>query len=134
MLSPVTGMDEVADARLAVIRRLWDVVWRDFDVAAIDDLMSERYIRHNAAGTQVLSRAELKDAFVQYQRVLHAPVTTVDSWAQEGDVVFVRATSRGVNIETGRPQVVTWMASYRFEGSRIAEGWIATVPDVDWEA
>ena len=47
--------------------------------------------------------------------------------------MFVRATSRGVNIETERPQVVTWMASYRFEGDRIAEGWIATIPDVDWE-
>lgn len=130
MSAPDTDPDE----RLAVIRRLWDDVWRDSDVAALDELMAERYVRHNAAGTQVLTREELKDAFVQYQRVLHAPVTTVDASAHNGDVVFVRATSRGMNIETGQPHVVTWMASYRFEGLRIAEGWIATVPDVDWEA
>ena len=118
---------------LDVVRRLWDAVWRDGDVAKLDDLIAERYVRHNSMGTEDLSRQELKEAYVQYQRVLHAPVTTVDASAREGDVVFVRATSRGVNIETERPQVVTWMASYRFEGDRIAEGWIATIPDVDWE-
>lgn len=117
-----------------VVRRLWDQVWRDSDVASVDDLMADRYIRHNASGTQELTRAELKDAFVQYQRVLRSPVTTVDSWARAGDTIFLRATSRGVNIETERQQVVTWMLSYRFEGDRIAEGWIATVPDVDWES
>ena len=129
----MTDPDVTADEMLDVVRRLWDVVWRDSDVAALDDVMADRYVRHNAAGTQDLSRAELKDAFVQYQRVLHAPVTTVDSAARTGDTLFIRATSRGVNIETGRPQVVTWMVAYRFEGGRIAEGWIATVPDVDWE-
>lgn len=129
----MTDPDVTADEMLDVVRRLWDVVWRDSDVAALDDVMADRYVRHNAAGTQELSRAELKDAFVQYQRVLHAPVTTVDAAARAGDTLFIRATSRGVNIETGRPQVVTWMVAYRFEGRRIAEGWIATVPDVDWE-
>lgn len=128
----MTGSDRT-DAMLAVVRRLWDVVWRDNDVAALDGLIADRYIRHNSAGTADLDRDELKEVFVQYQRVLHAPVTTVDAAAREGDIIFVRATSRGVNIETGQPQVVTWMASYRFEGDRIAEGWIATVPDVEWE-
>lgn len=121
------------DEMLTVVRRLWDAVWRDGDVAALDHLIANRYIRHNASGTESLSRQELKEVFVQYQRVLHAPVTTVDDSARNGDVMFVRATSRGVNIETGQQQVVTWMASYRFEGDRIAEGWIATIPDVDWE-
>lgn len=118
---------------IAVVRRLWDGVWRDNDVAVIDELMADRYVRHNAAGTETLTREDLKEAFVQYQRVLHAPVTTVDACARAGDTLFLRATSRGVNIETGGEQVVTWMAAYRFEDLRIAEGWIATVPDVDWE-
>ena len=126
--------DARSDEMLAVVRRLWDVVWREGHVAGLDDLMADTYIRHNAAGTQRLTRAELKDAFVQYQRVLHHPVTTVDASARSGDTVFVRATSRGVNIETERPQVVTWMVAYRFEGDRIAEGWISTVPDVDWQS
>jgi hypothetical protein len=30
--------------------------------------------------------------------------------------------------------VVTWMLAYRFEGDRIAEGWISTLPDVDWQS
>lgn len=130
MTTPAPSTDE----RLAVIRRLWDEVWRDSDVAALDDLIAERYVRHNASGTQVLTRQELKKAFVQYQRVLHSPVTTVDDAAANGDVVFVRATSRGVNIETERPRVLTWMLAYRFDGLRITEGWVATVPEVDWEA
>ena len=123
-----------SDEMLGVVRRLWDVVWRESHVGALDELMADPYIRHNAAGTERLSRAELKDAFVQYQRVLRSPVTSVDAFARNGDTLFVRATSRGLNIETERPQVVTWMLAYRFEGLRIAEGWVATLPDVDWEA
>lgn len=117
-----------------VVRRLWDQVWRDSDVAQIDELMADPYVRHNAAGTEVVSRTALKDAFVQYQRVLRSPVTTVDSWARSGDTIFLRATSRGVNTETERQQVVTWMVAYRFEGTRIAEGWITTLADVDWSS
>ena len=115
-----------------VVRRLWDEVWRDNDVAVIDEVVADRYVRHNSSGTVSLTREQLKAEFVQYQRALHSPVTAVDSWASEGDVIFVRATIRGVNIETERSQVMTWMASYRFEGDRISEGWIATLPDVDW--
>ncbi len=130
MSEPVPSDEQMID----VVSRLWDHVWRGSDVAQIDELMADPYIRHNASGTEVVSRAALKDAFVQYQRVLHSPVTTVDSWARTGDTIFLRATSRGVNIETQRPQVVTWMVAYRFEGTRIAEGWIATLADVDWTA
>jgi predicted SnoaL-like aldol condensation-catalyzing enzyme len=124
----------MAEGMLRVVRRLWDEVWRDRDVAVLDEIVAEHYVRHNSSGTVTLTREELKAEFVQYQRTLHSPVTTVDAWAREGDVIFVRATSRGVNIETERAQVVTWMSSYRFEGDRIAEGWIATLPDVDWES
>jgi ketosteroid isomerase-like protein len=128
-MSEATPTDE---QMIDVVRRLWDQVWRASDVAQIDELMADPYVRHNASGTEVVSRAALKDAFVQYQRVLRSPVTTVDSWARAGDTIFLRATSRGVNIETERQQVVTWMVAYRFEGLRIAEGWIATLADVDW--
>ena len=48
--------------------------------------------------------------------------------------MWTRATSVGINRETGERAVVTWMLVQRIEGERIAEHWVATLPGVDWGA
>lgn len=121
------------DAR-SFLRAWWESVWRDGDVEVVDALVAETYRHHSAAGNVTLSRAELKRRLIQYQRVLHGAVTTVDAYALHGDTLWHRATSRGVNLETGAPALVSWMVVHRFEGGRLVEGWAAAVPDVDWTA
>ena len=120
------------DEAQAFLRDWWEGVWHRGDFSLIDRLVGERYLQHTARGNAVLSRAELKERMSQYQRVLHGPDTTVDAYTVDGDRLWVRATSRGANLETNAPSLVTWLLTYRFEGGRLVEGWVATVPDVDW--
>lgn len=124
-------MDEVAAKGL--LRSWWDRVWGEGDLGAIDDLLTDPYIRHTSAGTETISAAAYKQKLVQYQRVLHKAVTTVDDEVVVGDRIWTRATSRGLDLETGEMTVITWMTVHRIEGDRIAEVWNAALVGVDWE-
>ena len=58
--------------------------------------------------------------------------TTIDDRAVAGDRVWTRATSKGINRETGERSIVTWLLVQRIVGGRIAEHWVATFTGVDW--
>jgi ketosteroid isomerase-like protein len=115
------------------MRTWWDRVWGQGDLDALDDLLTDPYVRHTSAGSESISPAAYKRKLVQYQRVMHRAVTTVDDEVIDGDKVWTRATSRGVNLETGELAVITWMVIHRIESSRITESWIAALRGVDWE-
>jgi predicted SnoaL-like aldol condensation-catalyzing enzyme len=68
------------------------------------------------------------------QRTRCRPETTIDDRVVSGDRVRTRATSSGLNRETGENTVVTWMLIQRIVDSRIAEHWVLTVRGVDWIA
>lgn len=114
------------------ISRWWGDVWREGNLAVVDELFGDPFVQHSLRGTVTLTPSELKERLVQIQRVLHRPVTSVDDVAIVGDKVWVRATSKGVNLETDAASCVTWMSCYRFENGRVVEAWIAALPDVEW--
>src|SRR5688572_29486221 len=119
---------------LAFERRWWDQVWEGGDLALIDQLVADPYIRHNSAGTRRVSRAELKKDMVQYQRVLHAAVTTIDDYVIQGDDrIWIRATSRGANLETGDANLVTWLLIHRVVDGMLVESWSATISGIAWD-
>jgi hypothetical protein len=68
----------------------------------------------------------------EFQRVLSRAETVIDDRVVHGDKVWTRATSRGINRETGERSIVTWLLIQRIEDGRIAEQWVATFPGVDW--
>jgi hypothetical protein len=114
------------------MREWWERVWGDGDVDALDELLADPYVRHTSAGRETLSVDAYKTKLVQYHRVLHKPVTTVYDEALVGDRIWNRATSRGLNLETGDVTVVSWFIEHRITDGRIAESWIATLAGVDW--
>lgn len=117
---------------LAVSQRWWDEVWRDGRLDAIDELFTEPFVRHTSAGTDHESRAAYTRRLAEFQRVLSRVETTIDDRVVDGDRVWTRATSRGINLETGERSLVTWLLVQRIEGGRIAEQWAATFTGVDW--
>jgi ketosteroid isomerase-like protein len=121
------------EAAKALMRTWWDRVWGQGDLDALDALLTDPYVRHTSAGSEAITPAAYKAKLVQFQRVVHGAVTTVDDEVIHGDKVWTRATSRGVNLDTGDLTVITWMVIHRIEGSRIAESWIAALRGVDWE-
>jgi ketosteroid isomerase-like protein len=112
--------------------RWWTAIWRDGDLDAVDELFTDPFTRHSSAGSETMPRAAYRARLAEVQRVLSNATTTVDDRAVVGDRVWTRATTRGLNLETGERAILTWMLVQRFEGGRIAEQWAATVPGVEW--
>jgi hypothetical protein len=129
-----TGLVEQADSPLAVSQRWWDDIWRDGNVDAVDEIFTEPLIRHTGTGSETVTRSAYKGRIAEFQRVLSRVTTTIDDRVVDGDRVWTRATSRGINRETGERALVTWLIVQRIESGRIAEHWVATFPGVDWTA
>jgi len=120
------------DAMTALVGRYWDGLWTRRDLDVVDELIGEPYVRHSSAGTRSLSRAEFKRELKEAWRLLHDPATTVEDQVADGDKVWTRATTQGLNLETGETSVVTWLVVHRLAAGRLVESWSATLPGVDW--
>ncbi len=116
----------------SIVQRYWDGLWNRRDLAVIDELIAEPYVRHSSAGTRSLTRAEFTREVRASWQLLHDPVTTVEDQVTAADRIWTRATTAGVNLDTGQTSVVTWMVVHRVADGRIAESWSATLPGVDW--
>jgi hypothetical protein len=121
----------VEDPR-AIVARYWEGLWRRRDLSVVDELIGEPYVRHSSAGTRSLTRAEFKRELKDAWHLLHDPTTTIDDQVGAGDKVWTRATTQGINLDTGEPSVVTWLVVHRLADGRLVESWSATLPDVDW--
>jgi len=122
------------DDPLAVSQRWWDEIWRDGNLDAVDELFAEPLTRHTGSGTESTSRIAYKGRLAEAQRVLSRVQTTIDDRVVDGDKVWTRATSTGINRETGERALVTWLLVQRVADGRISEQWVATFPGVDWTA
>ena len=116
----------------ALLRRWFEDVWSKGDLNALPELCHDPLVRHTSQGSETVSLAEYRERIVQSQRVLHGASTTIDDEVVDGDKIWARATSRGVSLETAGPNVLTWMACYRISDGKLAESWIATIPNVEW--
>ncbi len=124
------GMDDAA--RLAIADRWWNDIWRDADADAVDELLTDPFRRHSGLGSSVSTRSDYKEMLAEFQRTLCRPQTTIDDRTVDGDRVWTRATSHGLNRETGENTVVTWMIIQRINDGRIAEHWVLTLRGVEW--
>jgi ketosteroid isomerase-like protein len=122
------------DDPLDVSQRWWDEIWRDGNLDAVDELFTEPLTRHTGSGTESTSRVAYKGRLAEAQRVLSRVQTTIDDRVVDGDKVWTRATSTGINRETGERALVTWLLVQRVVDGRISEQWVATFPGVDWTA
>jgi predicted SnoaL-like aldol condensation-catalyzing enzyme len=121
-------------AVVAVSQRWWDDIWRGGDLDAIDELFTDPFLRHTATGSERVTRAAYKGRLAEFQRVLSQVDTKIDARSVDGDVVWTRATSRGINRETGERSIVTWLMAQRIVDGRIVEHWVATFPGVEWSS
>lgn len=122
------------DDLLAVSDRWWNEVWRDGNVDAMTELLTDPFVRHTSTGSETVSVADYRRRIAYTQRALAKATTRIDDRTVDGDRVWTRATSRGINRDTGDPVVVTWLIVQRIAGGRIAEHWVATLAGVDWSA
>jgi hypothetical protein len=122
----------VAEDAATIVGRYWSGLWVRRDLSVIDELIAEPYVRHSSTGTRSLSRADFKREIKQAWHLLHDPATTIDDQVSADDRVWTRATTQGVNLDTGETSVLTWLVVHRISDGRLAESWSATLPGVDW--
>lgn len=106
--------------------------WGDGDLAAVDELIAEPFVRHGMTGSARRTHAELKHDLGQYQKALGKPIITVHDRVVDGDKVWSRTTMRGANLQTGEPRSMDFIQIHRVVGGRIVEVWTMHATDVDW--
>jgi len=121
------------DAARGLLRAWWERVWREGDLDALDELLTDPYVRHTSAGSETISRDAYKQKLANSQRLLYRPDTTIDDEVVVGDRIWTRATSTGLNLDTGDVAVITWLTIHRVEDGRLAEAWIAALVGVQWD-
>jgi hypothetical protein len=125
----------VGDEELqAFLRDWWEGIWGEGDVGLVDVLVADGYVAHGATGSRLLSHEQLKRELSDAQQHLHHAVTAIDDLVRDGDKVWFRATTRGIDRATAQPALRTWLVVHRFEDGLLAESWTAEVDDVDWES
>ena len=117
---------------VALVLEFFTRVWHPpHDLAAIDELMTERYAI-TTGGVLIQGRDAFKDWVRRFQRVLDEAVTeSVEAFANPaGDRVVSRWTCTGRHNgmlglpPSGRPVAFTGIAIWRVEGDRLAECWV----------
>lgn len=117
-------------SRLA--QRWWEEVWERGELDVLDEILSDPFTRHSSRGTIVEPVDAYKRLLRSAQRTFHRPVTDVHALDIVGDRMWTRATSRGMNLDSGARHVVSWLLLQRVVSGRIAEMWVLTGHDVDW--
>jgi len=114
-----------------IVRRFFEELFNDYNLAAADEIVSKNYINHNAAPTEEPGRQGLKN-FVMYSHSgLKDIHFTIDDMIAEGDQVATRWTCTAIHHgefagvpATGRRVTISALNIHRVVDSQIAEGWL----------
>jgi len=118
----------------ATLRRYYETVLNKGDFAKWDEFVDKDYVMHGG-GQDSQGVEGGKRAFESRRTMAPDQQFTFDVTVAEGDMVAVRGVYKGTNTgsipaipqPTGKKFTRAYMAFYRFENGRIAEGW--TVQD-----
>jgi len=122
-----------AEAKVRLVQRWWDELWGGDDLSVLAEICTDPYTRHTGLGTETLSLAEYERRVRQQRQVLRNATTTIDDQVVDGDKVWTRATSRGVDFTAIDKSVMTWITVHRIADGKIAEVWVSSLPGVEWQ-
>jgi steroid delta-isomerase-like uncharacterized protein len=114
------------DANKELVRRLYERLMANGDVAAAEEIIDEGYVDHSLPGNVEGGRAELIGVVQAVRAAVPDIAPVVDSAVADDDLVAVRITARGHH--TGAPfppgipaagQAIEWREQHMF---RIADG------------
>ncbi|MGB1506587.1 MAG: nuclear transport factor 2 family protein [Acidimicrobiales bacterium] len=123
--------DNVVDDNDAVVR-LWHRLWIDGDHTAATELLSDPFVRHTVEGRTVDTASAYGLHVCTVTRHLKGTNVVIDHLSHTGDITHIRFTLEGVNLTTGEPISIGWIAQYRSENGRIAEAWTMRQTDFSW--
>jgi len=118
-----------------ILRRFFEELFNQGNLAAADEIVSATYRNHNAAPGETPGRVGLTQ-FVTYLRSGFRDLNfTIDDQVAEGDKVVTRWNATGIHQgefagvpATGKPVVITAINIHRVVDGQIQEGWL------NWDA
>ncbi len=121
------------EANKAVARRYSEEVGNKRDLAVIDEVLAENYVRHcQATGPDVRGREAMKALYREWHATFPDYRETLEIAIGEGDYVAGSITVRGTQKgqmgpfpPTGRVMDCKAIGIHRLEDGKIAESWVA---------
>jgi steroid delta-isomerase-like uncharacterized protein len=115
----------------ALVRRTFEEVWMQGNLAAVDQLFAPDYIMHNPRVTWVvLGHKSVKDTVTEMRTAFPDFSLSVEDVIAEGEKVMTRYTWRGTQqgpflgiAPTGKQATVTGILVSRVVNGKIAEEW-----------
>ncbi len=113
-------------ANVELVRRLFTEVWSGGNVALLDEIIGDEYVKHWAAYPPTVSRDELKIWVTRLRRSFPDWNERIDAIYASGDMVFVRWTESGTFLEdlSGVPATNERVSIAGMGWVRVAEGQI----------
>ena len=120
----------MSDAK-TVSRRIFEEVWNNKNLAAIDELMAANYVHHDPQSPKFPDGSEgYKQLVNYYLKAFPDSHFTIDLEIQEGDVAVTHWTVRGTQRgdlptlpATGKTFSVTGISIARIKGGKLVESW-----------
>jgi predicted ester cyclase len=120
----------MADAE-ADVRRFFEEVWNQGNVAAAGDFLDAEFTSHNAFDVAIIGPDQYGRAVLDYRAAFPDLKVTLEDVFASGDRVAVRGVDRGTHqgvfmgrAATGRPVTATWIEIFRLKSGRAVEGWV----------
>ena len=118
------------EANKALVRRFYEDVFNQRNVALVDELCTTQHVFHNPPIT-LHSKEEFKQFLSLYITAFPDARFTIEDQIAEGDRVTSRYTFRGTHqgdlmgiAPTGKQVTVTGMIINRIAGGKSEEGWL----------
>jgi steroid delta-isomerase-like uncharacterized protein len=121
----------ITDTNKAVVRRLFDEVLNQHNLALIDQLYAPNYVSHALPPALPANREGTKQFLGDYFRAFPDLQFSIEDMIAEGDRVVVRYTGRGTHqgdlmgiAPTGKQATASAVVIVRIEEGKVAEDWL----------
>jgi predicted ester cyclase len=115
----------------ALVRRLFEEVWNQGNLAAIDELFATSYIRYDPAAPEAKGLVGFKHFVVTLRTAFPDIYFTLEDLIAEGDKVVARAIWRGTHqgeylgiAPTGKQVAVAGTVTLHVAHDKFQEGWL----------
>jgi len=106
----------------------WERVWHQGQFDLVATCVAENYIRHDESGDRTVTRDAYAKEIAQIQAERPNIRVVVYDHTFKGDWAWFRFAFKWPDSKTGEPCSRAGMQSYRIEGGKLAETWLAMMP------
>lgn len=109
---------------VALVRRLYEAVWNDGDLALADELIAPTEVHHSHGGTEPGGPEAQKQAAHRFRSAFPDYRLTIEQVVDGGELMAVRWRIKGTHAATGRPITdYTGVNIFRIVDGKIVEIW-----------